>query len=197
MINPNDLLNMFGENGPIILYLYSLYILWSKNTLYFYYNIGFVFNTLVNIVLKVWIKQSRPPNPRVGYDYDLVLQSIKNDKSHLFKPIAFFNIYGMPSGHAQSVLYSTIFIYLSRVSNRITSFFIFLSFLTLIQRIAFNFHTLLQVIVGTVVGTVIAYIIYTFSQQKLKGKLREKPDDEASSIWKFTYLFENLIETII
>ena len=45
------------------------------------------------------------------------------------------------------------------------------------QRIAYNHHTLLQVICGAFVGAGFAYLMYNLSRGKLKGRIREKLDD--------------------
>ena len=66
----------------------------------------------------------------------------------------------MPSGHAQSVSFSTIFIYLSLHNIYLTSIFIIISFIAIFQRVYLNFHTLEQVIVGILVGSFLSYLFY-------------------------------------
>ena len=46
------------------------------------------------------------------------------------------------------------------------------------QRVIDNFHTVFQVTVGAGVGALYAYLFYYFTQQSLKGKIEEKPDDD-------------------
>lgn len=49
----------------------------------------------------------------------------------------------------------------------------------MVQRVAYNQHTVLQVVVGAVVGLLFGYFVFYLSQQKLKGIIRTKPDDLA------------------
>jgi membrane-associated phospholipid phosphatase len=172
----DNLLQIFGENGPIFLYILSLYLLWKKHTLYTFYNIGFAINIIVNLILKGIFKQPRPSDNQKYFEL-----AVKNGQRFIFKDGMYYDIFGMPSGHAQSALFSTSFIYLSLQNTQYLLFFIFISLITIVQRVYFNHHTVLQVMIGGFVGTFIAYILYYFSQQKLKGNIREKPDDNASN----------------
>jgi membrane-associated phospholipid phosphatase len=83
----------------------------------------------------------------------------------------------MPSGHTQSIFYSTSFIFLAFNKTSYLLFFILISLITMSQRIILNHHTYLQVLVGGIVGFIMANIFFFISQQKLKGDIREKPDD--------------------
>ena len=59
--------------------------------------------------------------------------------------------------------------------------FLYLLMSTIIasQRVVFEHHTLLQVIIGSVLGIIFGYVVYYFTQEKLKNVIREKPDDDA------------------
>jgi len=35
-----------------------------------------------------------------------------------------------------------------------------------------------QVIVGGIVGTAFGYLVYQFAREKIKNRIREKPDDD-------------------
>jgi membrane-associated phospholipid phosphatase len=83
----------------------------------------------------------------------------------------------MPSGHAQSVFFSTIFIYLALKQKNILFLYIIISFIVCYQRVYYEYHTLSQVIVGSIVGSSFAYFVYYLVREKIKGKIREKPDD--------------------
>jgi hypothetical protein len=52
-----------------------------------------------------------------------------------------------------------------------------ISLITFYHRIHCQYHSLLQIIVGALCGSLFAYLIFYLSTQKLKGKVREKPDD--------------------
>jgi hypothetical protein len=45
------------------------------------------------------------------------------------------------------------------------------------QRVYYNHHTLFQAIIGALVGTGLAYSFYQVVEKKMKGTIREKPDD--------------------
>ena len=45
------------------------------------------------------------------------------------------------------------------------------------QRVAFNYHTIFQVVVGALVGTIVGYGFLCLAKHKIKGIIREKPDD--------------------
>jgi membrane-associated phospholipid phosphatase len=167
-----NILNYLGGFGPIILFFYSLYLLWNKQNLLFYYTIGFFSNSLLNIILKGIIQQPRPLE-----DEKLFNLALKNVNKEIFKNGIPFDVFGMPSGHAQSALFSTIFIYLALKKTNILLFYLFISAFTMTQRIYNNYHTLFQIIVGDIVGALFAWFIFHLAQQKLKGRIREKRDD--------------------
>jgi len=166
-----------GELGPIILIVCSLFILQKKQTLLFYYVIGFFIQSILNLVLKGIIKEPRPNEE----DKKLFSLAIKNGHRLSFKNGIPLNIYGMPSGHSSACLYSTIFIYLftrnSPIYKNVMNFYLLISFITITQRVAYNMHTISQVIVGAIVGGLIGYFMYKFARSKLQGKITEKLDD--------------------
>jgi membrane-associated phospholipid phosphatase len=103
--------------------------------------------------------------------------AINQGKRFLFKDGIPHDIFGMPSGHANSSLFSTIFIYLSLRKNNILYIYLFISLLTMIQRVVYNHHTILQVIVGAIVGLLFGYSFYQLAREKMQERIREKPDD--------------------
>jgi len=170
----NILFEKIGEFGPIILLIYSSYLLWNKANLYFYYNIGIFLNAILNLVLKGIIQQARPCE-----DIKLFNLALKNGRRFVFKDGVPHDIFGMPSGHAEACLFSTIYVYLSLKNKNILYIYLILSLITMVQRVAYNQHTVLQVVVGAVVGLLFGYFVFYLSQQKLKGIIRTKPDDLA------------------
>jgi membrane-associated phospholipid phosphatase len=85
----------------------------------------------------------------------------------------------MPSGHAQSAFFSTIFIYLALKDIRITIGYLFIALLTIYQRVLFKEHSVIQVLAGAIVGILFGGFIYLMARQKIMGKLRAKKDDDA------------------
>jgi membrane-associated phospholipid phosphatase len=166
--------NYVGQFGPIILLVFSLYLLYNKQNLFFYYTVGVFVNAILNLILKGIIKEPRPSE-----DPKLFNIALKNGERFIFKDGIPHDIFGMPSGHAQSSLFSTIYIYFSLKSLKILYFYLFLSLIIMCQRVAYKYHTITQVLVGAIVGALFGYYVYYLGQQKLKGKIREKPDDNA------------------
>jgi membrane-associated phospholipid phosphatase len=161
-------LDIIGQFTPNILFIISCYLLWNKKILLNYYIIGFFISAILNLFLKGIIKQPRPSE-----DIKLINIAINNGKRFGF------DIYGMPSGHAQLSFYTTIFIYLALKNVKITILFLLLSLLTFYQRIKYKNHTINQVIAGSIIGTMLGYFVYYISTQKIKGKLISKSDDNA------------------
>lgn len=166
------ILDYIGINAPFILFFLSVYLLFNKNNLLFYYIIGFFINIILNIVLKGIIKQPRPLD-----DEKIFNLAIKNNNKDIFKDGIPFDVFGMPSGHTQSVLFSTIYIYLALKKMNVLLFYILISFITMFQRIYNNYHSITQVLVGDIVGALFAFFIFYISQQKIKGIIRVKRDD--------------------
>ena len=168
-----NLFDEFGSYGPVILLFLSMFLLWDNHNLFFYYTLGIFVNTILNLILKAIIQQPRPTEDVKKFNLALT-----NGKRFFFKDGVPFNIFGMPSGHAQSALFSTVFIYLSLRQENLLYFYTLFSLLILSQRVAFNYHTILQVIVGAIVGACFAYIVYYLAREKIKGHITEKKDDD-------------------
>ena len=95
----------------------------------------------------------------------------------IFKNGVPHDIFGMPSGHSNASLFTTAFIFLCLNVVKIKLGFLIYSLFIMSQRVIDNHHTFFQVIVGASVGLLYAYLFYYFSEEKLKGKIEEKPDD--------------------
>jgi len=161
-----------GNTGPVILFIIANFLLWNKSTMWFYYNIGFLFNAILNTVIKGILKFPRPSEDPKEFNL-----AIKNGHHFIFKNGIPHDIFGMPSGHSQAVFFTTFFIYLALKKYKITLYFFLFSLLVIYQRVKDNYHTPLQVLCGSIAGALFAYLIYFFAQQSLKGVVREKPDD--------------------
>lgn len=159
--------------GPIILILLSWYLLWDHKNLFFYFNVGLVANSILNIILKGIIQEPRPL-----FDSKKIKLITTHAKDYFFQNGIPFDIYGMPSGHAQTTFFTTIFIYLTLKHNNLLYLYILLSLIICYQRVKYQFHSISQVLVGVIVGSSFAYIIYQLAREKIKGKIREKPDDD-------------------
>jgi membrane-associated phospholipid phosphatase len=163
---------IIGQYGPFILLFMSFYFLKNLNNYLFYFTFGYFLNILLNIVLKGLFKQPRPMD-----DERLFNIAIKNGKRFLMHNGMPFDMFGMPSGHAQSVMYSTCFIFLVLKDIKITIFYLLISIITFYQRVIEKYHTVFQVFVGCIVGIFFAYFIYYLGNKKLIGNIRFKKDD--------------------
>ena len=168
----SEIFNQFGTYGPIIQIFLSMYLLWDKNNLFFYYTVGIFVNAIFNLILKGLIQQPRPSE-----DPKMFELALKHSKRFLFKDGIPHDIFGMPSGHAQTSFFSTIFIYLSLRKTNVLYTYLFISLLTMAQRVVYNFHTTFQVLVGAVVGSGFGYFVYELARVKIKGHITEKMDD--------------------
>lgn len=169
---PLQIFNEIGNAGDIIIIFLSFYLLWHKNTLFFYYTIGIFINTMLNLIMKCVFKQPRPSE-----DPNLFNLALTRGKHILYKDRMPYDIFGMPSGHSQTALFSTIFIYLSLKKQNVLYVYIFLSLIVTAQRIAYNHHTIIQVIAGAIFGSCFGYFIYSLAQLKIKGLNTEKLDN--------------------
>jgi membrane-associated phospholipid phosphatase len=164
--------NYLGNFAPFILLLFSLYLLSNKQNLQFYYLVGLLINTILNLVLKGIIQQPRPFEDEKKFNF-----AVKNIPETIFKDGIPFNIFGMPSGHAQMALYSTVYIYLSLKNINVLLFYIFMSLIIIVQRVISKSHSIFQVVVGAFIGSFMGYTAFYFAETVIKGRIREKPDD--------------------
>jgi membrane-associated phospholipid phosphatase len=173
-----DYLNIYynnvGKNGPLLLFFISIFLLWKKSNYLIYYAFGFVLNAILTLVLKGIFKQPRPSE-----DYKLFNLAISDSKRFKFIDGYSYDIFGMPSGHASSVIYSTIFIYFVFKNNNFVLIYLLISIITMTQRIANNDHTIIQILAGAFVGLIFGYFIFYMAQQKIMGILLLKKDDNA------------------
>ncbi len=168
-----NILYEFGAYGPILLIFLSWYLLWENNNLFFYYTVGIFANAVLNVILKGIIQEPRPM-----FDNKKVRLLRTHGKDYFYQNGIPFDIFGMPSGHAQASLFSTVFMYLALKQTNILYIYIPLTLLTCYQRIKFEYHTTSQILVGSAVGVAFGYLVYQLAREKIKNKIREKPDDD-------------------
>ena len=161
-----------GAYSTFYIYVLSVYLLRDKQNLLFYYVIGFFVNTLLNLVLKGIIQQPRPFE-----DINIFNLAIGNGKRFIFKDGIPYDIFGMPSGHTQTVLFSTVFVYFALRNKKILYIYLIISLITMCQRVTFNHHTISQVVMGAIAGGCFGYVVYYLCKEKIKGHITEKKDD--------------------
>jgi membrane-associated phospholipid phosphatase len=165
-------LKKIGQNGPMILLFITIFLLRNKQNLLFYYILFFIISLFLNLILKGIIQQPRP-----SIDSKTFHLMMKNKERYIHKHGIPYDIFGMPSGHSQSVLLSTIFIYLSLHDIKIAMLYLFITLITLAQRVIDNHHTILQVIFGSIIGVALGYLAYKMAQINVEGKKTAKKDD--------------------
>jgi len=171
----NETLNIVSDHSIIILMVISIFLLKNKKNLLFYYVIGVFINYLINIFLKLSIRQYRPIE-----DERMINTVLTNTGQNIFKNnIMLANFYGMPSDHVQGVSFSTTFIILSLKNIRIAILYLIISLISTIRRIQNKSHSILQSIFGAIAGILFAYVVYYFSQNNIKSILKLKMDDNA------------------
>jgi len=162
------IIDTIGFFGPQLLFLSSIYFLYYKFTSLIIYVVGFTSNTLLNIILKSLIQEPRPLEDKRLFN----LEILNGNRME-------FDRYGMPSGHSQSVFYSTIFIFLTLKNQWISFVYLIITILTSYQRIEYKNHTLGQVFIGAILGIFMSLLFYYYATKIIKGNLEEKKDDNA------------------
>ena len=141
--------DFIGFWGPFILFSLSVMHLWNTSFYLYLYVFLFFVNTALNRLLKLFFRQKRPDN----------------GESFVGEPYLGADFYGMPSGHAQSVFYSSTFLFLVKRSVWWLIFELGISATTLIQRWEYNRHTVMQLVVGSIVGSLFAAFGYILSRR--------------------------------
>jgi membrane-associated phospholipid phosphatase len=128
-------------------------------------------SSIINYVLKGLIKEPRPSEDIHIFNTELNSSKINGRRIG-------FDRFGMPSGHAQSVFFSLIFIHLALKNFKVSAFYLFICLNTLYQRVIYKNHTVTQVIVGSVAGSILALAFFNYAKHILKGDLKGKADDD-------------------
>ena len=155
-----------GLYAPIILFILSLFLLRNKKIYLRFLIYGFILNNLLNIILKLTIKEPRPNKDKKEIEIGVV-NGVRIG----------FDKFGMPSGHAQNCGYLILFITMTLNNPVITMLFSLLSVISLLQRYIYNNHSILQLIVGFIIGIGIGYLTYFIGNKYIRGNIKMKKDD--------------------
>jgi membrane-associated phospholipid phosphatase len=165
-----ELINYIGYYGPIILFIISLILLFNTKTFLYIYFIGFVISSIFNFIIKGIIKQKRP---------------FKDFKTKIIKESRLGNeIYGMPSGHSQSVMFSTLFLLLALKNDLITFIYLIISGTTMWQRVYNYSHSPLQILIGGTIGSLFGYYAYKYSKKVTKKMEKKEKKKEKKKMKK-------------
>jgi len=162
-----DLLtNYIGLYAPIILFILSIFLLRNMTKYLSFFVVGFIFNNILNIVLKLLIKEPRPTTDQKAIEIGVVNGARIG-----------FDKFGMPSGHAQNCGYCLVFIIMTLNNPFITTLYLVVSVISLFQRYLNNNHTILQLIIGLIVGTFFGCLTYNIANKYIMGNIKMKKDD--------------------
>jgi len=168
-----EVLNYIGYYGPIILLISTIILLFNTKIFLYTYFLGFVINSIFNFIIKGVIKQKRP---------------VKDVKSKIIKESRLGNeIYGMPSGHSQSVMFSTLFVFRALKNDLITFIYLIISGTTMWQRVYNYSHSLLQILIGGTLGSIFGYYAYKYAKKINKKMKKNKKKNEKNKIKKESY----------
>lgn len=161
------LMDYIGLYAPVILFALTLFLLRNLTTYLWVFVVGFILNNLLNIILKLAIKEPRPTKDQKAIEIGVVNGARIG-----------FDKFGMPSGHAQNCGYCLSFI--TTVVNEpiVTGIYSLITAISLFQRHVYKNHTLLQLIIGLVIGLGIGYIMYNLGNKYITGNIRMKKDDD-------------------
>lgn len=148
-----ETIDIVGLYGPAILFFPSLILLYSTKPYFYVYITMSLINLFLNNGLKLWVREPRPQNPISYYDDNQITGA---------------QYYGMPSGHAQSVLFSTVFVFLTTRSPHLLIWYVFISSLSIYQRWKYRRHTANQLIIGSIIGMTVAYVSFTMTKYYLE-----------------------------
>ena len=163
-----DLLtNYIGLYAPIILFILSVFLLRNTTKYLSFFIIGFIFNNILNIILKLIIKEPRPTTDQKAIEIGVVNGARIG-----------FDKFGMPSGHAQNCGYCLAFIIMTLNNHFITTLYLLLSIISLFQRYLNNNHTILQLFIGVIIGTFFGYLTYIIANKYIMGNIKMKKDDK-------------------
>jgi membrane-associated phospholipid phosphatase len=144
-----------GYYGPLILIFINVYFLYDRFFWCCIYIIFVVINTLLNKGLKLIIKEPRPKDSKKYGSFE----KLEKEES-----------YGMPSGHAQSAMFSVIFYYLIFGIDEILLSMLFITGLTIFQRGYNKNHTVTQLLIGLIIGGLFSWGVYLIAK-KYKNKI--------------------------
>ena len=170
------ILTQLGRHGRgIVVALASLALYKTEQHAAFgYYLIGVAITVVLNIALKIIIKQPRPKYDKPDFQF-----VIENSESERMK----YNKYGTPSGHAQMMCYTIAFVAYALWGRRhywlLITTMTLLTINTLTQRVLDKNHSVAQIVAGAIVGSLFGITMYYMVKSKLKGSMKTKEDDNA------------------
>jgi membrane-associated phospholipid phosphatase len=157
---PTIIIDGIGFYAPYLMFLTTFFYSWNRKVYLMGYLVFFAANTLLNKLLKLTFREPRPTDYQIFADFEKTTGE---------------EIFGMPSGHAQSVAFSITFLYL--LTNHTTLFLItsFIGSICVYQRWKYRRHTINQLVIGSFIGAVFGRIAYYLITKYLKTKTQIQP----------------------
>lgn len=162
----HSILNYIGYYSPFILFSFSVLLLRNMSMYLLLFTIGFILNNIINIVLKLLIKEPRPTKDQKAIEIGITNGARIG-----------FDKFGMPSAHVQNCAYCLSYIFFTIHSQFVRSLFIILTMLCSFQRYTNNNHTIFQILIGFIVGSIVGYLVYLCGKKILMGNIDVKKDD--------------------
>lgn len=157
-----DLFDVVGFLGPYIVFIMTSIQLYS----YTYYLYGYLVITfiskLINSFLKNWYREPRPIGAR-----SILGETYEGPEK-----------YGMPSGHAQSIFTSIVFLYGVTEKTFWLYLELFIAGLTVLQRWKYKNHTPKQLFVGACLGAFIGYSAFLMNYYFIGNRYRMFMNDK-------------------
>ena len=187
LLENKDILDTIGYHGPHIIFILTLSQIWRQTPYLLTFLGGFFVNKYMNELLKELFEQPRPQamDLAAAQSRDIVFQ-LRNYMGYA-EPHKLYvsnaHVYGMPSGHAQSVGYALGFLYFTKrkqlntlpITSTLVIVFlveIFICAVTMYQRWESKAHTVAQITLGLLIGLVISGVVYTATHRFLVKQLR-------------------------
>ena len=161
-------IDYIGLYSPIILFILSLFLLRNMTIYLKFFLSGFILNNILNIILKLSIKEPRPSKDQKAIEVGIINGARIG-----------FDKFGMPSGHAQNCGYCLSFITMAFNNPFITMIYSLISLVSLFQRYLYNNHTFLQLVTGFIVGLSFGYLTYIIGNKNITGNIKMKKDENA------------------
>lgn len=160
------ILNYIGLYSPIILFLLTIFFLRRMKTYLYFFVIGFGINNVINIVLKLFIKEARPTKDQRAIEIGVTNGARIG-----------FDKFGMPSGHAQNCAFCLSYVTFVLNDPIISAVYLVLTSVSVTQRYLNHNHTLLQLLVGSLIGVGFGYQMYMYTNKLIKGNESIRKDD--------------------
>jgi len=142
-----EIRDKIGSFGPVITFFITNLNLVSQKKYLYSYLIFSCINHFLNPILKLIIREPRPKIKIESHeDLESRIKEWQDDK------------FGMPSYHAQSVFFSTTYLYLVQSNNYVLILNLFICALTVYQRWKFDRHDIRQLIAGSLIGITVGFI---------------------------------------